>query len=91
MLATCYLTCGKIAPDFEQLELSVGESTVAAAVVETTGKLQTSSSCACGHNCQLTAKSTSLVLTCMQLLSSMTMAPLHACNCELRAIASKAS
>ena len=39
MLATCYLTCGKIAPDFEQLELSVGESTVAAAVVETTGAL----------------------------------------------------
>ena len=38
VLATCYLTCGKIAPDFEQLELSVGESTVAAAVVETTGK-----------------------------------------------------
>ncbi len=37
VLATCYLTCGKIAPDFEQLELSVGESTVAAAVVETTG------------------------------------------------------
>ena len=37
VLATCYLTCGKIAPDFEQLELSVGESTVAAAVVQTTG------------------------------------------------------
>ena len=39
VLATCYLTCGKIAPDFEQLELSVGESTVAAAVVETTGAM----------------------------------------------------
>lgn len=37
MVATCYLTCGKIAPDFEQLELSVGESTVAAAVAEATG------------------------------------------------------
>ena len=37
MVATCYLTCGKIAADFEQLELSVGESTVAAAVAEATG------------------------------------------------------
>jgi len=45
VLATCYLTCGKIAPDFEQLELSVGESTVAAAVVETTG----ASVRACAH------------------------------------------
>lgn len=36
-MANCYLTCGKIAADFEQLELSVGESTVAAAVAEATG------------------------------------------------------
>lgn len=41
MLATCYLTCGKIAPEFEQLELSVGESTVAAAVAEATGACHT--------------------------------------------------
>ena len=37
VVPSCYLTCGKIAPEFEQLELSVGESTVAAAVTEATG------------------------------------------------------
>jgi hypothetical protein len=62
VLATCYLTCGKIAPDFEQLELSVGESTVAAAVVETTGTLQLSSSCACRHELLSNSKKRNVVL-----------------------------
>ena len=58
MLATCYLTCGKIAPDFEQLELSVGESTVAAAVVETTGVLLLHSGASGGSRDEVPAVST---------------------------------
>ena len=37
MLQAAYLTIGKLAPDYENVELSVGGSTVAAAVVEATG------------------------------------------------------
>eukprot|EP00191_Tetraselmis_sp_GSL018_P013531 CAMPEP_0177586320 /NCGR_PEP_ID=MMETSP0419_2-20121207/5006_1 /TAXON_ID=582737 /ORGANISM="Tetraselmis sp., Strain GSL018" /LENGTH=1454 /DNA_ID=CAMNT_0019076197 /DNA_START=342 /DNA_END=4706 /DNA_ORIENTATION=+ len=37
LLAAAYLACGKLAPDHENVELSVGGSTVAAAVVEATG------------------------------------------------------
>ncbi|KAK9865080.1 hypothetical protein WJX84_011403 [Apatococcus fuscideae] len=37
MLPAVYLTCGKIAPEYENLELNVGGSTVAAAIVEATG------------------------------------------------------
>lgn len=37
MLAAVYLTTGKIAPDFQQLELHVGGATVATAVSEATG------------------------------------------------------
>lgn len=37
MLHAAYLTIGKLAPDYENVELSVGGSTVAAAVVEATG------------------------------------------------------
>jgi hypothetical protein len=40
MLQAAYLTIGKLAPDYENVELSVGGSTVAAAVVEATGALQ---------------------------------------------------
>lgn len=38
MLHAAYLTIGKLAPDYENVELSVGGSTVAAAVVEATGQ-----------------------------------------------------
>ena len=38
MLQAAYLTIGKLAPDYENVELSVGGSTVAAAVVEATGR-----------------------------------------------------
>lgn len=37
MLQAAWLTIGKLAPDYENVELSVGGSTVAAAVVEATG------------------------------------------------------
>ena len=39
MLQAAYLTIGKLAPDYENVELSVGGSTVAAAVVEATGRI----------------------------------------------------
>lgn len=39
MLQAAYLTIGKLAPDYENVELSVGGSTVAAAVVEATGRV----------------------------------------------------
>lgn len=39
MLQAAYLTIGKLAPDYENVELSVGGSTVAAAVVEATGSI----------------------------------------------------
>ena len=38
MLQAAWLTIGKLAPDYENVELSVGGSTVAAAGVEATGK-----------------------------------------------------
>ena len=38
MLQAAYLTIGKLAPDYENVELSVGGSTVAGAVVEATGE-----------------------------------------------------
>lgn len=41
MLQAAYLTIGKLAPDYENVELSVGGSTVAAAVVEATGNPKT--------------------------------------------------
>jgi hypothetical protein len=37
MLETAYLALGKIAPDWQQLELHVGGATVASAVSEATG------------------------------------------------------
>lgn len=43
MLQAAYLTIGKLAPDYENVELSVGGSTVAAAVVEATGRVSMSS------------------------------------------------
>lgn len=43
MLQAAYLTIGKLAPDYENVELSVGGSTVAAAVVEATGRISTGS------------------------------------------------
>lgn len=47
MLHAAYLTIGKLAPDYENVELSVGGSTVAAAVVEATGQYYPSACCAC--------------------------------------------
>lgn len=38
LAATAYLAVGKIAPDYEGMELNIGGSTVAAAVSETTGR-----------------------------------------------------
>lgn len=37
VLAACYLALGKLAPDFEQIELRVGGSTIATAISEATG------------------------------------------------------
>lgn len=37
ILAAAYLVTGKLAPDYEGVEMSVGGSTVSAAVVEATG------------------------------------------------------
>ena len=37
MLAACYLALGKLAPDFQQIELRVGGSTIATAISEATG------------------------------------------------------
>ena len=45
MLHAAYLTIGKLAPDYENVELSVGGSTVAAAVVEATGQYYYPSAC----------------------------------------------
>lgn len=49
MLHAAYLTIGKLAPDYENVELSVGGSTVAAAVVEATGQSSLSQLNYLGH------------------------------------------
>lgn len=49
--AAAYLACGKVAAEYEGVELQVGGSTVVSAVVDCTGTLLHPSCCACMYSC----------------------------------------
>ena len=51
-MPAAYLACGKIAPEHEGLELSVGGSAISAAIREATGAHMHASNCSTERNVQ---------------------------------------